>query len=384
MRTLSLPTAFAVTLSLLFSCKPKPTLQVIETDYLNKAQITIQADTVDVELPLSVHSMIHCDSLNIVIAEDPQGYISVYSQDWQLIDRFGNKGRARNEFLEVPMINSNQIFKGADGHILLPLCETRGRMIKLVDITESMDKHRTVITDSRRFEFGDRHRVYEEETDSYVYYLCDFTFLFLDDNIYHTMETTEASFYDRFKEPIQYRIRYDTAFVEKPDILTAMEELVGPRRQSKFIRTNYRHPKRNLIIELFQYNNYIAFLDLDNNRRYFVHQEGAITFDQEIEKVEINQDGDTFSIPKYRTFTNAITTDSFFMVTYYGSSYFDEDATPELMFFDWEGNFIKSVKLSLAIGCLSYDPNLKTLYGLNIKSDNEELIRFNLSTIIDW
>ena len=382
-QTISL--TFAIVLSLIVSCnKPKPELEVHETDYLNKSEITIQGVTTDTEMPLSVQDMVHVDSLNIVLTEDPRGYVFVYSDRWQLLDIFAHKGRARNEFLESPEMNRGQVFKGSDGHILLPLSDRKARSIKLMDITESLASHKTVITDVRHFEFYEVTNIYEEEYDSYVSYGSTFEFLFIDDNIYHTMESTNGDFYDKLKNPIQYRIRHDTAFVEKPSILTDMEKLVGPRRQSKFIRNNYRHPKRNLIVELFLYNDYIAFLDLDNNRRFFVHQKDAITFDQEIETQTISQDGESYKIPAIFKFSSAIVTDSFFIAIYQNATYDQTDVKPELLFFDWDGNFKKSVRISQSTSCNIYDPKTKTLYGVDRSSEDEPLISFDLSQVIDW
>ena len=384
MKALTLSLTSAVALSLIVSCKPKPEMEVHETDYLNKSEITIEGVPVGIEMPLSVRGMVHCDSLNIVLTEDPRGYVFVYSDSWQLLDMFVHKGRARNEFLGSPAMNSNQIFKGADGHILLPLSDQNANMIKLLDITESLASHRTVITDVREFEFEEGIRKYDEGMGAYVRYMSIFTYLYLDDNIYHTLETTQGDFYEKFKIPIQYRIRHDTTFVEKPSILTDMEELVGPTRQSKFYRFHFRHPKRNLIIELFMYSDYIAFLDLDNNRRFFIHQEGSRTFDQELETMIYHEDGVSFDVPAYLKFTNAVLTDSFFMAIYYGIPMDQSEVKPELLFFDWDGNFIKSVRLSTVAGGLLYDPKTKTLYGIDRDSEDESLISFDLSQVIDW
>ena len=87
---------FAVALSLLFSCKQKPAIEIRESDFLNKSEITVQGIPANVEMPLSVFGMEHIDSLFIVIAEDPKGYVFVYSENWQLLDVFSGKGRARN------------------------------------------------------------------------------------------------------------------------------------------------------------------------------------------------------------------------------------------------------------------------------------------------
>ena len=123
---------------LLFSCKQETAIEVRETDFLNKAEVTVHGVPVSAQLPFEIHGMVHIDSLNIVVAEGPGGYVFVYSDSWQLLDVFSGQGRARYEFLQSPSMNRSQVFKGADGHILLPLSDPRARLIKLMDITESL------------------------------------------------------------------------------------------------------------------------------------------------------------------------------------------------------------------------------------------------------
>ena len=383
MKTLSLSVTFAVVLSLLSSCKQKPAIEIHETDFLNKAENTIHGVPVDVEMPLSIHGMIHCDSLNIVVSEDPRGYVFVYSDSWQLLNIFGKKGRARNEFLGSPSMNRSQIFKSADGHILLPLSDRRANIIKLMDITESLAKHRAIIADDREFNFEEENRIIDNVQKTETRLKSGFSFLYLDDNIYNTLEITTADFYDILNIPIQYRIRHDTALIEKPEILAQMEQIVGPNYKAKFSRTSYRHPKRNLIIETFYYLDYIAFLDLDNNRSFFIHQAGSPTRDDDVE-LETHQTNDGYDHPARICFANAIVTDSFFMTNYYGPSQDDTFKNTELMFFDWDGNFIKSVKKDILTKYNVYDPKTKTLYGIDINFDDERLISFDLSKVIDW
>lgn len=383
MKTFSLSLTFAVALSLLFSCKQKPAIEIRESDFLNKSEITVQGIPANVEMPLSVFGMEHIDSLFIVIAEDPKGYVFVYSENWQLLDVFSGKGRARNEFLQRPIVNKTQVFKGADGHILLPLSDMRANVIKLMDITESMANHRAIITDIRDYEFEEETTIVDNINKTETRLMSDFSFLFLDDNIYHTLEITRADFYEILNNPIQYRIRHDTTLIEKPEVLSRMEQFVGPDYKNEFIRTAYRHPKRNLIIEPYMERDYIGFLDLDNNRTYFIHQADSHTFKDEVE-IPRQSDGEFFyAQPEWVCFTSALPTEEFFMAFYYGK-YGVSPVTPDLMFFDWNGNFIKSVKLSIYTRNNVYNPNTKTLYGIEVQSEEDKLISFDLSSVIDW
>ena len=382
MKPLSLSVTFAVTLSLLLACKQKPSIEVREIDFVNKAETTVHGVPVNAQMPLSVHGMIHCDSLNIVVAEDPKGYVHVYSDNWQLLDVFSGKGRARNEFLTCPSMNRKQIFKGSDGHILLPLFDWRADVVKLMDITESLKEHRAIIADVREYGNEEENRIIDNVEKTETRLMSSFDALLLDDNLYHTLEITYADFYEILKKPVEYRIRHDSTFMEKPSILTDMEKLMGPQYKVKYARTAYRHPKRNLIIESFQNLDYIAFLDLDNNRSFFIHQAGSLTFDDEIEPYSII---DGVVHPSRFCFANITVTDYFFIANYFGPSYDDTFKDMELMFFDWDGNFIKSVKQDILTKYSVFDPKTKTLYGIRMPDDEEEqLISFDLSSVIDW
>lgn len=385
MKTLSLSLTFAVTLSLLFSCKQKPSIEVREIDFVNKAETTVHGVPVNAQMPLSVHGMIHCDSLNIVVAEDPKGYVHVYSDSWQMLDVFSGKGRARNEFLTSPSMNRGQVFKGSDGHILLPLSDWRADVVKLMDITESLEQHRAIINDVREYGFEEETKIIDNTQKTETRLMSSFSALYLDDNIYHTLEITYADFYEILKKPVEYRIRHDSTFMEKPEILSRMEQLVGPEYKNQFSRSAYRHPKRNLIIEPYTNLDYIAFLDLDNNRSFFIHQAGSPTYDSNVEIGKYVEDGVVYASPERVCFTAAIPTDDFFIISYYGPYVDNAPASPEMMFFDWEGNFIKSVKLDILTKYNVFDPKTKTLYGIRMPDDDEEqLISFDLSTVIDW
>ena len=385
MKPLSLSVTFAVTLSLLLACKQKPSIEVREIDFLNKAETTVHGVPVNAQMPLSVHGMIHCDSLNIVVAEDPKGYVHVYSDNWQLLDVFSGKGRARNEFLTSPSMNRRQIFKGSDGHILLPLFDWRADVVKLMDITESLKEHRAIIADVREYGNEEENRIIDNVEKTETRLMSSFDALFLDDNLYHTLEITYADFYEILKKPVEYRIRHDSIFMEKPEILYRMEQLVGPEYKNQFSRTAYRHPKRNLIIETFTNLDYIAFLDLDNNRSFLIHQAGSATYDNKVEIGKYVEDGVVYARPERICFTNAIPSDDFFIVSYYGPYIDNAPASPELMFFDWDGNFIKSVKQDILTKYSVFDPKTKTLYGIRMPDDEEEqLISFDLSSVIDW
>lgn len=78
--------------------------------------------------------------------------------------------------------------------------------------------------------------------------------------------------------------------------------------------------------------------------------------------------------------------ESFFMVLYYATD-FDVSKPDdggkdscELMFFDWDGNFLKSVELDHLVSYISYDEKKQILYAFIYS--NESILSYNLSSVI--
>ena len=384
-RTLSLTAA--VMFSVLLSCSKKPEIQVRETDYLNKSQELLKGVPVDMEMPIHTYGVICCDSLNILMAQDPRGYVFVYDDEWKLLDAFCHKGRAQYEFLGRPGLIRNQVFLGKDNHLLLPLQDAS--CIKVVDITASLLSHKVIILETRD---------YAPYTDIQIMIGGNAAtmrslnrYMFLDNDIRKTLELTEG-FSDEYGEATaEYKIRVDTAYVEVPKILRDMEELAGPQPEDKFDREFFKHPSRNLIIEPFQVMDYIMFYDLDNDRSFAIHQSGSLTWDQDPPQVpHFNDQGEVdYYIEERGSFGDAVTTDSYFLVFYYGGDYSLADENqdwprPELLLFDWDGNFKKSVKLETYIDCATFDEKNKILYGIPIdQPENEIILSYNLSSLFE-
>ena len=77
MRVRILLVSFAAVLTLLSSCKRQPQIDIREIDFLNKSEQLAQGVLLDAEFPLQITSIINCDSLKILIAEDPGGYLFI-------------------------------------------------------------------------------------------------------------------------------------------------------------------------------------------------------------------------------------------------------------------------------------------------------------------
>ena len=389
MKNVKLFALFALTLSTLHSCKEKPSLQVNEIDYLNKSEQLIEGVPVDIEMPLVVYGVLSCDTFNILLAQDPKGFIFVYSQDWKLLDVFCHQGRARNEFLERPSLRSKQVFKSPEGHILLPLQDMD--CIKVLDVNQSLAAHRAIISRTRDFTlFNDSKGTLNGQE---IMIRRSRKYLFLDNDIYNTLEYADGISIEDIEILSEYKVRHDTTLLETPQPLKQILKTVGTQPSTKYLRDFYRHPSRNLIIEPFLVMDYILFYDLDHDKIFAIHQNGSPSFNDDLEQKPVyDSEGNIMYYDEERgCFGDALVTDSYFMVFYFGGEYSmgDENkAWPrcELLFFDWDGNFIKSVKLDTYIDATAFNPQTKILYGIPIsESDQDEvLLSYDLSSVIDW
>ena len=387
MRISTLSLSLAVTLSVLLSCSKKPEIQVREVDYLNKSQELLKSVPVDMDMPMLTYGVIHCDSLNILMTQDPRGYMFVYSDDWKLLGTFCHQGRAQYEFVDRPSLIKNQVLLGKDNHLLLPLQDAT--CIKVVDITASLLSHKVVISEIRDYvPYTDIDIMIG---DNIAKLRSRNKYMFLDNDIYKTLELTEGFSFEFGESTAEYKIRHDTAYVEVPQILKDMEKLAGPQPEDKFQREFFKHPSRNLIIEPFMAMDYIMFYDLDNNSSFAIHQTGSLTWNQDPPQVpRFNDQGEViYYIEERGCFGDAVATDSYFLVFYFGGDYSMADENqdwprPELLLFDWDGNFKKSVMLETYIDCAAFDQKNKILYGVPIdEPENEVLLSYDLSSLFE-
>ena len=116
-------------------------------------------------------------------------------------------------------------------------------------------------------------------------------------------------------------------------------------------------------------------MDFDKNHNFVVHQKGSTTH----EDLYINQE------PWIRTFTSCLPTEEYVFIFYRDGEYaniLQEDNTwhPELLVFDWEGNYIKGFKMDRNSISLAYDEKNKTLYTFT--TQKEQLYAYDLSGLL--
>ena len=377
-----------VTLLVLLSCnngKSRFLFAVHETDFVNKSKITVKGTPVDVELPLGVSNLAICDSFFIVMFYNGGPLMNVYSLDWDLLGRFCYKGRAKNEFLDVPRMFSRQTLKGENGNILIPLKEGDHNM-KVLDLQQSLQSQKTTIVMEKLFMTQTMVKSGGVEKEYYLF-PRSFDFIFLNNDINQIFRANsmlidhDGSVYGKDYEVMDDSIQQKYFKMLSHDYPEDFDYVFGQL---------HKHPIRNLIIEPFMDMDYIMFFDLDNDTTFAIHQKGSLSFDDELSPVVSstvkNLDGsDEIMDTRPVHFAGFAAAESFFMV-YYGAGDYTVNqpdpmnAAPELLFFDWDGNFLKSVMMDVGVGDIVYDEKSQTLYGLDYS--NECIIGFDLSSIV--
>ena len=376
-----------VTLLVLLSCnngKSRFLFSVHETDFVNKSKITVKGTRADVDLPLGVSNLALCDSFFIVMFYNGGPLMNVYSLDWDLLGRFCYKGRANNEFLEVPRMLSRQTLKGENGNILIPLKEGNYN-IKVLDLQQSLQSQKTTIVMEKTFmpytmakSGGEKGYYLLPRTFDFVYLNNDINQIFRANSMF---SDKDGALYGRDYEVMDDSIQKKYFKMLSHDFPEDFD-YVGDQL--------HKHPRRNLIIEPLMYMDYILFFDLDNDTTFAIHQKGSLSFDDKLSPVVYttfkNLAGDEEIMDTRPVhFAGFAATESFFMV-YYGAGDYTVNqpdpmnAAPELLFFDWDGNFLKSVMMDVGVGDIVYDEKTQTLYGLDYS--NECIIGFDLSAVV--
>lgn len=363
---------FLLILCSLISCKKHFAYEVKEIDFVNKSDTLIDGNLVDISLPLGLQDFAMCDSMFLFLTEDVSAQLLVYSaKDGRLLGRFCGKGRAKYEIISPTML-SHEVFKDPSGAILLPLAEQRSA-IKLINITESVKKNRTVVQDVREC--------------SSIYYIL------LDNDIYNTLEyfTPERDIlYRDIVEPPYFEVKRNGE--EEGKKINMYPKIMNLEKSSDALLfyhgSMYKHPSRNMVVQPLVFMDYVLFMDIDNNKYFAVHQKGSLSFDDYISaSYTVGEDyvlmHEGRKLPYH--FGDPFCTESFIMFLYTAGDYYTnvEDggrACPELIIFDWDGNFIRSIKLGKEVHCVSYDSNSMTLYGADLIESI--MYRFDFSDVI--
>ncbi|MGI6757118.1 MAG: hypothetical protein ACOX32_04305 [Bacteroidaceae bacterium] len=348
---------------LIISCNKKPNLmvEVREIDFLNKSESMIEGRLVHSGI-LGAERIVVFDTLIMITRNTPYCQLVVYSTNTlDSIGGFCTRGRARNEFLRVYTQTNQGYYK--NGHVVIPFVDYLD-VIKEVDITESLRLNHTVVINSTEcMPIVDAHTIFIDND--------------LDNRFIYEMNIFDGKNY--VENVTKVMVRYT---VNKPGTKTKeiklYRRLVDVSKESQvempFSAFLMKHPQKNLIAHPYFHMDYILFFDLDNDKTFAVHQQGSRTFDDRYE-----DPGNDFTY-----FSGRANSSNYLFLTYrhgdYSLSEPDLDKRcPELMVFDWDGNFIKSFKMDRVIWGIGYDEKHKKMYGL---TPTEDLYEYDLSGLL--
>lgn len=343
----------------LYSCSntEKFTLNTIDIDYVNKSDITLNGEELQIKAK-NIRNIFLKDSIFIVQVNDNEHLLEIYKYpSFSHITDICRRGRARNEFINTPTNMTKQLYYDK-GNLIFPLVDDDAHF-KEVNITESINRQSAVIQSSNEcLDFNDGQFIICNEGVKYIF------------NNYYAM-------YDEMDKKKTFSPKYE--YVENGK--TKIKINVFPSLCNTFLPMNaigaysgvmFKHPNRNLIIQPMEYLNYILFFDLDNSNYFAIHQIGTSTYEDK-----------TVELSKNLCFTTTALTDDYFMVLYWSGDKnrtTTDKVTPELLVFNWSGVFLGSAKLDKRVKYIVYDENSHRLIGLDGRDDS--LYSFDLSAFI--
>lgn len=344
------------------SCNKGPNLIIptIEVDYLNKSEKMLKSECYDIDL-IGARNIIVKDSLLIIIRENPLHQMIVYSSNTlDSLGGFCTRGRAGNEFIELSTETEQAYID--NNHVIIPLNNLMEE-VKEVDVTESLKQNKTVIRNKTEI----------------LDFLNTFT-LFVDNDLDNRF-LFERNIFEGVRRPAEFNRVMTRVSLQKdnkkPKEIKLFRRLVDVEDIQFIYYPNSvipkKHPSKNLIVLSYLHMDYLMFFDIDNQKQFAIHQEGTKTFDDVI----------SYNTYDYITFGPLAASSDYIFVSYYQGKYSKEFDTgnvdimcPELLIFDWNGNFVKSFKADRPMGRMSFDETHKKIYFM---SADDNLYAYDLS-----
>lgn len=333
---------------------PNILVDVQEVDFLNKTDDVMEGKLVKSEI-FGATNIVVFDTLIMVITNNPEGQLQVFSSNTlEPLGKFCKKGRAKNEMLKTSATTEQSYYR--DGNLILALFDAPNKF-KEIDITASLQSGNTVIISSQEnpVENGEFMLLGNDFKCRYEY----------ERDIFGIEEATDI--------PTRYTVYEDGKKRELKFFNTLMD--IEPKEKSlPYIGSLYKHPQRNLVVQSFQRMDYLLFMDFDSDKYFAIHQIGSTTFN------------DTFLSEKSQMpahFTDGASSSKYLMFLYCYGDYTQKttagDWYPELLVFDWDGNYITGFKMDRAITRIEYDEIHKVLYGMNL---DEELYAYEMEKVL--
>ncbi|MBQ9386426.1 MAG: hypothetical protein IJU24_06070 [Bacteroidaceae bacterium] len=331
---------------MLVSCSGKKgeylSLPVKEVDYLGKCGPALSGTPVSWS-PLGCDDFVIKDSLCMIVTSDPDGMLKVVSLNSNsLIGNFCTKGRAGNEFDRMVDIMNQPYVK--DGDILYPLMNFPDMEVKAVNVSESLRKRSTVIDGIIEFE-GNKCSLLDNDKNR--------QFQIQDVNFPEGLENIGD------KVPLRYVLVENGVENEINVFPKRMRGADDGLMFAPYGGAIYKHPARNIVVQLMSGINQIIFFDFEKNRHFAIHQKATPSFEDEYPGLGRDE----------MFFTDAALSDDYLFALYWhegnewGTN--NPDNRPEILAFDWNGNFLGGCRLAERIACIEYDATRNVIYGLS-------------------
>lgn len=352
---------FLMLFTFLFLCcnSNSPIIQVNdvrEVDFLNKTGEVIEGTFVR-EI-MGGQQIMLCDTLLLVFTSNPDGMLEVYSIN-NLNKKLGSickQGRAQNEMARITPCQTYI----KDNHCFLYVVDGGVRICE-IDITESLEKSSTVVTRTKM-----RHTAqlgYSVFLNNDIDYSLDFM------QHYSNVDNDKNHVYSKYTL-IKGDEQTELDFFKRPMAVTD-----DGFRDFPYRGTIHKHPSKNIVVNKFNYMDYLLFMDFDKKHNFVVHQNGSMTHEGLFEPVE----------PWIQNFSPCTVTENYIFVYYRNGDYSHiqrpgDDFYPELLIFDWDGNYIKGLKMDRNSISPAYNENSKILYTFCNRT--EQLYEYDLSGLL--
>lgn len=297
------------------------------------------------------------DSLLIITTNDINGMLKIFNKNTlKPLAAIASKGRAHNEFLSLTNSSWQAYIK--DGELLIPFQDLG--ILKEINITQSLLKHKTIIDSSIECSYDG-----------------DYRSVAINNDIYRRFEykgvLPDRVIRDKVTRPL-YSVRdYKKENEKKIKVLDAKVKSIEPMDQYSYFKSNlYIHPHKNIIIQPFSILNYIVFFDLDNKKTFAIHRAGTISFNETLPQLNNVE----------TSFSSCVCTDEFFLILYFADrdKYRELSRGPELLVFDWDGNLMANTILNNFCLNIAFDKQTNRLYGVD--PFNEFLYTFDISNLL--
>lgn len=315
-------------------------LDVKDVEFVDKSNRTLVGKELDLPV-MGADVIVIQDSLLMCVTNDQGGMLKVFSlNSHRLLGGFCHKGRASNEFIQLLPQTTQTYVKNGD--IIFPLVESSTYEIREVNVSQSLRKGSTVINGVSQFRFPDTFVLLDNDINR------KFINSYYVDTDIEERRDCPVSLYIQNKDDKEYLSVYGSR-MKMDDRRDALAPYTG---------NLYKHPSRNIVLKPHMSMDYLFLFDVDRKQNIAIHQKGALTYDDVLPQ----QPGvmTNFSCA-------AVGKDCFFVLywsTNNNKNKTSKEMLPELMAFDWDGNFLWSATLAQLVASIAYDEKNHIIYGL--------------------